>query len=903
MTQLTPPTWSRVKAILADALDVPPAEREAFLNRACAGQPALRRRLDNLVRAYSTSPALDDADSPARAIAAPFEPQPGSRLGHYRIVRLIGRGGMGAVYEAFDDHLARPVAVKLMQAGIASRSMLRRFDLESRLLARLRHPGIAQIFEAGTVPIPGMQEQAPFFAMELISGATPITTFAQAQRLSTEDRLRLFIKVCEAVTHGHQRSVIHRDLKPANILVDASGQPKIIDFGVARATDPGAAATTLAGELLGTLRYMSPEQVSGGSGDPEDLDVRTDVYSLGVVLYELLAGQAPHRDPTGGVLASIREAQNRTPVPLSRIAPQLSADIQTVALKAVQPDREARYPSVGELAADVDRILRHEPISARPLSAMYQIRMFTRRHRALVAGFIAVVAALMLGVVGTSIGFFRARHAERAAVAQTRRAERIAAFFENTVRSADPQLPPVRVRAALRPETNPWESWIYPVGGWGSAGPAEVGVAGVLRHAAGHLQAEFGDDPALLAEVSILLAQTLAGLEDPGSAEKLLASAVATQSRILSADDPVLLRTRAVHAVTIASIGQFTQADAELQEVIAAARSRFGEFDPRTLALGDALIRNRIVMPGCAAESVAMARAAIDRVAAACGPDSPAVWMRHLTLIDVLRIRSTPADHAELVSECRATLRGLEQMVGPDAVQISLVSWNLALELLANPSSLPEAEALERRALRIDEQFYGIDSNSAYDRRSDLIGILMRQRKLADAEELAREALASAVRMIGPRSSYTFKAQARLARVLTWRERNIQEAERLAAQAAESAAAAYGPNENYASYHQAIWAAAIRQLGHPEKAETMLRERLAARGNRPPQESSGWVEAYQFLQLALCLEDEHRGTEAAEAIRTARRWGEKLNEPTHPILLNILDVQPRIEKAGAPSGG
>jgi eukaryotic-like serine/threonine-protein kinase len=900
VTRAKPPTWSRVKAILGEALELEGAAREAFVERACAGQPALRERVGALLRAHGASGRLQDGDSPARAVA-PFEPGAGAMVGRYRIVRLIARGGMGAVYEAVDEQLGRPVAVKLMQ-GLASGSMLKRFELESRLLARLRHPGIAQIFEAGTVAGPGRRDPTPFFAMELIGDATPITDFAEREGLSTEDRVRLFIGVCEAVTHGHQRSVIHRDLKPGNILVDAAGRPKIIDFGVARATDQGAAATTLAGELLGTLRYMSPEQLGGV--DPEDLDVRTDVYALGVVLYELLAGRPPHPDPpagAGGVVESIRGAADRTPAPLSRLAPHLKGDIETVALKAVRADRGARYQSVAELAADLLRVLRHEPISARPLSAAYQVRMFARRHRALVAGAAGVFAALALGVVGTSVGLVHAWRAEAAAKAQTRRAERVAAFLENTIRAADPKMLPPATIAALDPRLQPMDAWISPAAGWGSAGPAEVGVAGVLRHAAAHLRADFGDDPALLAEVSILLALTLSSLEDNKTAVVLLEQALTEQSGLLPPDDEAIIRTRVLYAGMLASVGRGEESVSQVQSALASARRTFGAMDPRTLAVGDMLVDSLARAAGRYEDAMAMARRSIEEVGGALGADTAAAWQRHAVLIGLMDLQP-PKDRGVMIAECRATIDGLARSVGPDFAPIAQVSSWLAAQLAGDPATIAEAEALVRRALAIDTAFRGPDSPAVYDRRTALAGILLKRRKLGEAEAVTRGALESALRMIGARSPYTIKAEARLARVLTWQEKDPEEAERLARHAAEESALIYGPAEAFASYHDAIWAAAVRQRGHPEQAERMLRERIALRGTREPRWDDAWVEAYQYLQLALCLRDEGRRDEAGAAIRTARAWGEQLGDPLHSVLLNIIDVEAELEGSGKRPG-
>jgi serine/threonine protein kinase len=895
MTQAAPPSWSRVKAVLADALELPPEQRARFLDEACGGQAALRARVEELVRAYSASGSLSDADSPA-IVPTLMEPAPGQRIGRYRIVRLIGRGGMGAVYEALDEQLSRPVAIKLLSGGAASRSMLRRFELEPRLLARLRHPGIAQIFEAGSISGPD-GKPVPFFAMELITGASPITDYARERSLPAPDRIALFVRVCEAVTHGHQRSIIHRDLKPANILVDAGGQPKIIDFGIAHAADPDAVAATVTGEFLGTLRYMSPEQLAGKG---EEIDVRVDVYALGVVLYELLSGKPPSPDPES-FAASVREAESRVPLALSKINPALSGDIETVALKAVDPERSLRYQSVGEFSADLGRVLRNEPISARPHSAVYQIRMFARRHRALMGALVAISLSLMLGIIGTTAGLIRAQNAQRAAIAQTRRAERISNFLNNTIRSADPQLLPPSTLSTLDAGTNAWESWFVPPAGWGSARAAEVGVAGVLRQAADHLDEEFGDDPALEAEVSTLLAYTLARLEDPRTAARLLESALTTQLRLENPDQDVILRTRSVYAAVLDGLERRDEADIQYREALKIARLRFGAMDPRTLALADMAVVNLGFMADHWDEEVAVARESIRAVADALGPDSAQTWLRHVPLIELLIVRMSPANRAEMVAECRATIAGFERSIGPDALPIAHVAWALAVTIDDDPAALTEAESLLRRAIDIDTKFCGPDSSTVYDARTALGGILLRQKKFDEAEANARESLESALRMMGPHSKYTVKAEGRLARVLTWRQKDAAEAQRLARHAAEAWASEYGPGENFASFHHAIWAAAVRQNGDPATAEAMLRERIALRGNKTPKESAAWVEAYQYLQLALCLADEHRPAEASEVIRTARAWADQMHDPVHPVLLNVIEVQERL--GDRPGGG
>lgn len=333
----------------------------------------------------------------------------------YRIRRVIASGGMGTVFEATQEQPERVVAVKVMRQGIASRSALRRFEYEAQLLGRLQHPGIARIYEAG------MHETAhgavPYFAMEYVDGAKSITRYAIDNELSLADRLKLLVKVCEALHHGHQKGIIHRDLKPGNILVDSEGRPRVIDYGVARATDSDIAQTTMhtsAGELVGTLQYMSPEQCEA---DPARIDTRTDVYSLGVVLFEVLTRALPYNLKNVSLLKATECIRSTAPTKLGTIDRVLRGDLETIVDKALAKEPEARYASAQELADDIRRFLNHQPIVARPPSTVYLIRKFARRNRLALAG--AFVVLIAIGFAGYSyLNVVGARHAATVQAAQ-----------------------------------------------------------------------------------------------------------------------------------------------------------------------------------------------------------------------------------------------------------------------------------------------------------------------------------------------------------------------------------------------------------------------------------------------------------------------------------------------------
>ncbi|NQW48120.1 MAG: protein kinase [Planctomycetes bacterium] len=291
---------------------------------------------------------------------ADHDPLEGAIIGEVKIKRLIAEGGMGRVYEGLQDKPRRPVAVKIMRPGFVSREACRRFDNESEVLGRLRHPYIAQIYSAGICTIVGAQ--VPYFVMEFVPDALPITKYAAAKKLSTNDRIELFRKVCEAVAHGHEKNVIHRDLKPSNILVEPNGVPKIIDFGVARCVDASPeemTAMTDMGQLIGTVQYMSPEQFSG---NPTNVDVRADVYALGVILYELLANRPPYEIRQKEIFEAARVVRDYKPVSPAKFNLNLTADVVRITGTCLQKDRRRRYANAVELQGALADYLGGKPV-------------------------------------------------------------------------------------------------------------------------------------------------------------------------------------------------------------------------------------------------------------------------------------------------------------------------------------------------------------------------------------------------------------------------------------------------------------------------------------------------------------------------------------------------------------
>ncbi|MCA9251864.1 MAG: protein kinase [Phycisphaerae bacterium] len=446
--------YSQVEALFNQCCDLAPDERDALLNNACAGDNELRNAVENLLRHDRDTQQFDEdrkVGAMAAASLAMFDAESEAipqSIGPYRVIRKLGSGGMGVVYLAEQDQPRRQVAVKVLRPMLFTRESFRRFEFEAQVLGKLQHPGIAHIYDAGTIG--SDRNRISYFAMEYVDGVA-LTEYARQKNLDVRTSLELIARICDAVHHAHQKGVIHRDLKPANILVvgegvregteaprhggtegnrrdrstsslrhsvtssllshTAIGQPKILDFGVARATDGDVQAATMqtdVGQLIGTIPYMSPEQVTGVSSD---IDTRSDVYALGAVAFELLASKLPLDLRQRSIPEAARMIREDEPTRLGTVNTACRGDIEVIVAKALEKDRSRRYQSAAEFADDIRRYLRDEPIAAKPATFFYQLQKFSRRNKGLVAGIALAIVAMM---IGTGVAVWQAVEARSA---------------------------------------------------------------------------------------------------------------------------------------------------------------------------------------------------------------------------------------------------------------------------------------------------------------------------------------------------------------------------------------------------------------------------------------------------------------------------------------------------------
>jgi len=574
--------WSRVKEIFEQAVSLDPDEQAAFLHKVCGGDELLRADVDELIRSdQETDDFLESAAIPSTGWEASGQKLVGTRIGKYRIVRIISSGGMGIVYEAIQEQPRRTVAIKVMKEGIANQSSLRRFEYEAQILARLRHPGIAHVIEAGTHQAEGLFE-VPYFVMEYIPDAMPLTDYALSREMTTRQRIDLFMQACEAVYHGHQKGVIHRDLKPGNILVDGQGQVKIIDFGVARATDSDVTITraqTDVSLLMGTVQYMSPEQCAA---DPHDLDTRSDVYALGVVLYELLCEQLPYDVRQAAIFEATRLIREEPPKRPSTVNRALRGDIETIVLKALEKEREHRYQTVNTFSSDLRRFLNNEVILARPAGPAMRLWKTVKRNPVLSAALSAAFLFLLAFLLYETLWSIPRLREERDRVVKAGRDAR-----EQRQAALD-ALEELETEAGTTGDLNDFLLEML-----SSADPycsgQEVDLRQILDNASERIEGRFRDRPVVEASLRFSMGSIYTNCGCYEAAEKQLRRALELGRQHFDPEDKRLYDI--IHALSVALIerGRLEEADPYCREALDGCRHLLGDDDLLTISCKNSL--------------------------------------------------------------------------------------------------------------------------------------------------------------------------------------------------------------------------------------------------------------------------------------------------------------------------
>lgn len=690
------------------AVELPRDEWGDHLARACAGEPSLCGRVERLLRSHAAAEARE-RDLPAARTDPGPDPLLGRRLGRYRVRGLLGAGGMGAVYEAEQERPRRRVALKVLRPGASSPAALRRFEREAELLGRLRHPGIARIYEAGAEDL-GYGPQ-PWLAMERIEGLG-LGEHCAARDLGLRERLELVARVADAVEHAHRRGVVHRDLKPENVLVEADGSPVVLDFGIARLAAANPAPDSLltrSGELLGTLPYMSPEQLRG---EAARVDRRTDVYALGVIGYELLSGRHPHGVEGLALVQAARRIQEQEPVLLGQREPRLRGDVETIFRKALEREVDRRYPSAGELAADLRRFLRAEPIAARAPSRAYRWRTFARRHRGLVASLAAILGLLAAATAVTTALWLRAR-------AERELAEQAVAVTGAVHRFLNEDLLAAAAPHALGPDATLLEA---------------------LERADRRLSGRFPDRPEVEAAIRMTLGdmyRTLGRLEE--AAAHFDGALEAFTARLGPGDRQTLICARG-RAEVLRALGRLEEAEAAARAGWEAARRSLGAGDPETGAHSVALA-NALLDAGRFDEAEQLYRAAL----AGAGREAPGAHPARTGLAALYAERGRLGEAAELLAEIHALDRASLGREHPDALTSA---HNLAV-VYARLGRHGEAERLQTENLEIRRRTLGDTHPETLATVDNLASLQHRMGEPGRAEPLFREALAARLEALG----------------------------------------------------------------------------------------------------------------------------------------------------------
>ncbi|MEM8710861.1 MAG: serine/threonine-protein kinase, partial [Planctomycetota bacterium] len=742
------PDWSEVKDVFSEALELTGEARSRFLEERCADRPELQREVESLL-SESTDDKTDFLDVSAISMFDVPTLEVGSELGGYRLRSVIGEGGMGRVFEATQEHPHRTVALKVLRPGFFSPDAERRFHYEVEALGKLSHEGIARVFDAGSDTTPEGHEVA-WFAMERIHGR-PFLAAADALGLDRPARLRLFLRTADAVAHAHQRGILHRDLKPDNILVDEAGHPRVLDFGIARALDPHASTVTSTGEIVGTISYMSPEQVLG---DPTLVDARSDVYALGVLLYRLLTNRAPI-DLSGVPLpkAAMLLAEGR-PTPAGVHDATLRGDLETILSKALEHDVDRRYGTVDALSSDIRATLDNRPISARPPTTIYQLQRFARRNRGLVAGLALALLALVGGLIGTSFGLVRAASARDAAETERDRAKEANAFLERLLESADPESGSQSVRVVdLLRQASVELNTETPEGGLDAAVRASMHRTigdtylrlGLADEAKPHLKKSYdwskneeGDLSAEALKALSSLVEVALREEDLPHADELLAD-LESAREALNEQAPLWLRVNPteLRAAMAEAEGDLARSLALRQDAFARWRTIEGEGQQNT-EVARAHLANALVAAGFADGADDLLQQGIEILRKDAGEYHPRLMTQELLRAQIAVDQREFARGLEALERLRE--RG-EIVWGPNHGDTMALLGSYG-DALVGLGRMDEAVAIQTDVLERSERVFGDSHRTTLTRRGNLATTLMYAERFEEAEVLLRQNLA-----------------------------------------------------------------------------------------------------------------------------------------------------------------
>jgi serine/threonine protein kinase/Tfp pilus assembly protein PilF len=894
--------WTKIKALFAGASELPADARDAYLEDACGGDAALRGEVEALLRAadrIATATArptvptgLAHDPDPSAAARQPSLEAPGATIGPYKLLQPIGEGGMGTVWLAEQRHpVARQVALKVVKLGMDTRQVIARFEAERQALAIMDHPNIARVIDAGAT-VTGR----PYFVMELVRGV-PITEYCDRHQLTVRQRVELLIPICQAIQHAHQKGIIHRDIKPSNVLValhDGNPVPKVIDFGIAKATNVRLTEKTMFtehGQMIGTPAYMSPEQVEVSG---LDVDTRSDVYSLGVLMYELLTGVTPFdaarlrsaayhemqrmirevepprpstRVSTLDALPSVAARRRTEPTKLTKL---IRGELDWIVMRCLEKDRARRYETANALASDLKRYLCDDPITAGPPSATYRLRKMVRRNKvafAAAAAFVVLLSGAAVVSTWQAVRATRAEHRERQARldadAEKRQAQAVVTFLTGDVlRGATPErLPDKAVRDAV--------------------------VRVMLEPAAAAIATQLAGEPLVEAAVRDTLGQCFYLLGRPDLGRPHARRAFELRQRLLGDDHSATLDSVEHLSTTLKALGEPAAAESLARDALSRARARLGDDHAQTLRLLNTLaivVQDRGRYP----EAETLLRDALERRRRTLGADDERTIESHSNLAVLLEAQSRYDEAARAFADVLSARRRLLGDDHPDTmIAISNLGWSLMkLDRLTDAETLlGEAEQRRRRVLGIEHphtlnsvqklgalrkqqgkyadaevqyraalegrrRVLGADHPQAIESVDDVATALQLQGRLADAEPLRREALERSTRVHGKEHPATLSRVNNLGWLLRSQER-LAEAEPLIRHALDGRRRAQGDDHVETILSMSNLAALLLAMGQTEEAKSLYREALERSSRALGADSSVTLHALHNLGYTL----------------------------------------------------